>query len=76
MSWGKKCIKMPDCSICGIPSPDGEICHACKALKAQGYNIETDEVSGVKTFRDWASVHFYAGYRTANKELLKKVMEK
>jgi len=65
----------PDCSICGKPSPLGNVCGACEAAKMRGYKMEVDEISGAKSFKDWATHHFCEGFRTGQKVTLKERMD-
>ena len=62
----------PDCSICGKPSPLGNVCGACEAANMRGYKMEVDEISGAKSFKDWATHHFCEGFRTGQKVILKE----
>ena len=65
---------MPDCSICGKPSSDGDICRACESAGWHGYDLTVEDVSGSKIFTGRDTNHFVTGFRAAEKRLLKEKM--
>ena len=67
-------MAVPVCSICGKDSHLSDKCNACKAAVACGYKMETDNISGSKQFKDWATHHFCLGYKMAEKATLKERM--